>query len=158
MTVVLHRSAVRTIDSLALYEILRLRVAVFIVEQACAYPELDGRDVEPGAELLWVTDSSEVVATLRVLRDADGALRVGRVATAPAARSRGVASDLMRAALDRCAEVDPSAPVVLDAQAHLVSWYSRFGFAVDGDPFDEDGIPHVPMRRVARVGHGAPEA
>ena len=158
MTVVLHRSAVRTIDSLALYEILRLRVEVFVVEQTCAYPELDGRDVEPGAELLWVTDSGDVVATLRVLRDGDGALRVGRVATAPAARSRGVASDLMRAALDRCAEVDPSAPVVLDAQAHLASWYGRFGFVVDGDPFDEDGIPHVPMRRVAHVGHGAPGA
>ena len=149
MTLVLHRSAVRIIDPLALYAILRLRVTVFVVEQACAYPELDGRDIEPGAELLWAADSGEVVATLRVLRDADGELRVGRVATAPAARSRGVASDLMRAALERCAELDPSAPVVLDAQAHLASWYGRFGFTVDGDPFDEDGIPHVPMRRVA---------
>ena len=148
MTVVLHRSDVRTIDPLALYAILRLRVAVFVVEQACAYPELDGRDVEPGAELLWATESGDVLATLRVLHDADGALRVGRVATAPAARSQGAASLLMRAALDRCAEIDASAPVVLDAQAHLASWYGRLGFEVDGEPFDEDGIPHVPMRRV----------
>ena len=157
MTVVLHRSDVRTIDPLALYAILRLRVAVFVVEQACAYPELDGRDVEPGAELLWATESGDVLATLRVLHDADGALRVGRVATAPAARSRGTASLLMHAALERCAEVDPSAPVVLDAQAHLASWYGRFGFEPDGEQFDEDGIPHVPMRRDARSAHRAPD-
>ncbi|GAA2725134.1 GNAT family N-acetyltransferase [Cellulomonas aerilata] len=158
MTVVLHRSAVRTIDPLELYAILRLRVSVFVVEQACPYPELDGRDVEAGAELLWATDSGDVVATLRVLHDADGALRVGRVATAPAARSRGVAAELMRAALDRCAEIDPSAAVVLDAQAHLAPWYGRFGFTVDGDAFDEDDIPHVPMRREAQVAPGAPGA
>jgi ElaA protein len=147
VSVVLRRSSVSAVEPLALYAILRLRVAVFVVEQACAYPELDGRDVEAGAELLWAQDGDDVVATLRLLRDADGALRIGRVATAPAARSRGVASDLMRAALDRCREVDPSAPVVLDAQSHLAHWYARFGFAVAGDGFDEDGIPHVPMRR-----------
>jgi ElaA protein len=145
----LHRAAVRDIAPLTLYAILRLRVAVFVVEQACAYPELDGRDVEPGAELLWATRGDDVVATLRLLRDADGALRVGRVATDPAARSAGVAAALMRAGLERCAQVDRSAPVVLDAQAHLAHWYAQFGFVVDGEGFDEDGIPHVPMRRSA---------
>jgi ElaA protein len=142
-----HHADVRAIDPLTLYAILRLRVEVFVVEQQCPYPDLDGRDVEPGAELHWVTDGPEVLATLRVLHDADGALRLGRVATVPAARSRGAASQLMRAALDRCGDLDPSAPVVLDAQAHLARWYARFGFQVAGDEFDEDGIPHVPMRR-----------
>jgi ElaA protein len=147
--VAFHHADVRAIDPLTLYAILRLRVEVFVVEQSCPYPDLDGRDVEPGAELLWATDGTDVLATLRVLQDADGALRVGRVATAPAARSRGVASQLMRAALERCAELDPSAPVVLDAQSHLARWYARFGFDVAGEEFEEDGIPHVPMRRGA---------
>ena len=53
----------------------------------------------------------------------------------------------MREALDRCWDLDPAAPVVLHAQAHLARWYARFGFSVVGDVFDEDGIPHVPMRR-----------
>jgi ElaA protein len=144
-----YRSGIRGIDPLTLYAILRLRVDVFVVEQSCCYPELDGRDVEPGAELFWATDRPHVLATLRLLRDADGALRVGRVATVPAARSLGVASQLMRVALERCAVLDPSAPVVLDAQAHLARWYARFGFDVTGEEFEEDGIPHVPMRRRA---------
>jgi len=147
--VAFHHADIRAIDPLTLYAILRLRVEVFVVEQSCPYPELDGRDVEPGAELLWAADGPDLLATLRVLHDADGALRVGRVATVPAARSRGVASRLMREALARCAELDPSAPVVLDAQAHLARWYARFGFDVTGAEFDEDGIPHVPMRRQA---------
>ncbi|MCL3861106.1 GNAT family N-acetyltransferase [Actinotalea sp. K2] len=146
MPVAFHRSETRAIDPLTLYAILRLRVDVFIVEQACPYPDVDGRDVEPGAELHWATDGSDVLATLRVLHEADGALRVGRVATGRAARSRGVASRLMREALDRCDALDASAPVLLDAQAHLVEWYARFGFEVAGDGFDEDGIPHLPMR------------
>jgi ElaA protein len=147
--VALHHADVRAIDPLTLYAILRLRVEVFVVEQSCPYPELDGRDVEPGAELLWASDGTRVLATLRLLREADGAHRLGRVATAPAVRSRGVASRLMGAALERCAQIDPSAPVVLDAQAHLARWYARFGFDVTGQEFEEDGIPHVPMRRGA---------
>jgi ElaA protein len=147
--VVLHHADVRAIDPLTLYAILRLRVEVFVVEQSCPYPELDGRDVEPDAELHWATDGPRLLATLRLLREADGALRLGRVATAPAARSRGVASQLLGAALERCAQLDPSAPVVLDAQSHLARWYARFGFDVAGEPFEEDGIPHVPMRRDA---------
>jgi len=146
-----HHADVRAIDPLTLYAILRLRVDVFVVEQSCAYPDLDGRDLEPGAELHWATDGPEVLATLRVLRDADGAFRVGRVATVPEARSHGIASQLMREALDRCWDLDPSAPVVLHAQAHLARWYARFGFSVTGDEFDEDGIPHVPMRRRANA-------
>jgi ElaA protein len=147
--VAFHHAHVRAIDPLTLYAILRLRVEVFVVEQSCPYPELDGRDLEPGAELFWATDGPDVLATLRVLHDTDGALRVGRVATACVARSRGVASRLMQEALERCAELDPFAPVVLDAQSHLARWYARFGFDIAGEEFEEDGIPHVPMRRGA---------
>lgn len=146
MPLTYHRGAVARLDPLTLYGILRLRVDVFVVEQAAAYPDLDGRDVEDGAEQLWAADGPDVVATLRVLRDPDGALRVGRVAAHARVRSHGVASELMRRALERCAELGPRAPVVLDAQAHLADWYARFGFVEDGAGFEEDGIPHVPMR------------
>jgi ElaA protein len=141
-----HRSTVAAMDPVVLYRVLELRVAVFVVEQQAAYPDLDGRDVEAGAELLWAAEDGAVLSTTRVLRDPDG-MRIGRVATAAPARSRGVASALMRAAVDRCVELAPALPIVLDAQEHLTDWYGRFGFAVRGERFFEDGIPHVRMVR-----------
>lgn len=141
-----HRAPVGDIDPQTLYRILWLRVTVFVVEQEAAYPEIDGRDIEPGAELMWAEADGEVVATLRILAEPD-AMRIGRVATAPSARGQGVAAELMRQAVARCEELAPGAPIVLDAQAQLEGWYARFGFVVSGAPFAEDGIPHLPMRR-----------
>lgn len=146
MTITLHRSPAAALDPVLLYRLLELRVAVFVVEQHAAYADLDGRDVEPGAELLWAEEDGAVLSTARVLRE-PGALRIGRVATAAAARSRGVASALMRDAVDRCTELDPALPVLLDAQEHLADWYARFGFVATDDRHVEDGIPHVTMRR-----------
>jgi ElaA protein len=130
------------LDAVTLYRILQLRVDVFVVEQRCAYRELDGRDLEPGTRQLWVASEGSVLATLRVLAEPDGAARVGRVATAAAARGRGLAGSLMAAALPAAGDAD----VVLDAQTYLAAWYERLGFTADGPEFVEDGIPHVPMR------------
>lgn len=150
MPITLYRARLAEMAPTTLYRLLTLRVAVFVVEQRAAYPDLDGRDVEEGAELHWAEEGGpgdrEVVSTLRLLRE-PGALRIGRVATAPSTRGRGVAAELMRAAVERCAQLDAAAPVLLDAQAHLAPWYARFGFTVAGPGFEEDGIPHLPMRR-----------
>lgn len=128
------------------HDLLRLRIDVFVVEQSCPYPELDGRDVEPGTEHHWITGSADdrdaVVVYARTLDDGD-AIRIGRVVTAPSARGAGLAAGLMAHLVDR---FDGQA-IVLDAQSHLVDWYRRFGFGPDGEEFVEDGIPHVPMRR-----------
>lgn len=152
MTLAFHRAALRDIPAETLYRLLWLRVAVFVVEQEAAYPELDGRDIEPGAELLWAEEDGDVLATLRLLADGEaGPARIGRVATAPPARGRGLAADLMRMAVDRAGERWPGRDIVLDAQEHLAGWYARFGFAISGPGFVEDDIPHVPMRRAASV-------
>lgn len=135
------------LDITTLYKILKLRVDVFVVEQACAYPELDGRDLEPGARQLWIERAGDVVATLRVL-DEGASLRIGRVATATSARSAGLAGRLMQRAL----ELAGDRAVVLDAQSYLARWYEGFGFVRDGDEFVEDGIAHVPMRRQVKRG------
>jgi ElaA protein len=125
-----------------LYGLLRLRAAVFVLEQASLFEDLDGRDTEPSTWHLWVEDGAGApVAVARVVAEPGGGSRIGRVATAPAARRAGLAARLVEAALgvaDR--------PVVLDAQETLVGWYERFGFEVTGPPFDDAGIPHVPMR------------
>jgi ElaA protein len=151
VTLAYRRSALADCDPITLYRVLQLRVDVFVVEQACAYPELDGRDLEPTAELLWAEENEAVLGTLRILRDPD-ALRIGRVVTAEAARGRGVAAALMAQAVERCTETDAALPIVLGAQAHLADWYARFGFVVSGDLYQEDGIPHVPMTRATTGG------
>lgn len=134
-------AATADLDVGTLYRILKLRVDVFVVEQECAYPELDGRDLEPSTRQLWVEDAGEVVATLRVLHDGS-AVRIGRVATAESARSAGHAGRLMQRALELAGDRD----VVLDAQSYLQGWYEKFGFVRTGDEFLDDGIPHVPMQ------------
>jgi ElaA protein len=140
----LHSATPTELPLSAAYPILKLRVDVFVVEQACAYPELDGRDLEPGALWVWAQDGTAVTATLRLLRDTDGRARIGRVATAPGARSRGVAGALMRHALEL---IGPDVTTTLDAQSHLSGWYARFGFVPSGPEFIEDGIAHLPMDR-----------
>jgi ElaA protein len=126
-----------------LYAILRLRSEVFVVEQSCVYLDADGRDAEPGTLHLWTQRNGTPVAYLRVLDDVE-VRRIGRVVTHADARSGGLAGQLVQAVFDRT-----SGPWVLDAQSHLTSWYERFGFAVSGEEFIEDGIPHVPMHRGA---------
>ncbi|MEO7259879.1 MAG: GNAT family N-acetyltransferase [Jatrophihabitantaceae bacterium] len=142
------------LDAGTLYRILQLRVDVFVVEQQCPFPELDGRDLEPGTRWLWATEGSAVIATLRILREDRATARIGRVATARQARASGVASVLMHRALEfldsgaeSAADLTAGIEVVLDAQSPLAGWYQRFGFEAAGAEYLEDGISHLPMRR-----------
>lgn len=124
------------------YLLWQLRQDVFVVEQECPYPDLDGRDLAPGTRHLWVAENGRPVGYLRMLEDGFG-WRIGRVLVAEGHRGRGIAETLMRRAL----EVVDEAPSRLDAQSYLTGWYARFGFEPSGPEFVEDGIPHVPMLR-----------
>jgi len=126
-----------------LHDLVKLRVDTFVVEQQCPYPELDGRDVDPGTEHVWTADAAGPTSYLRVLREDPDAIRVGRVCTRKDARGTGLAAELMTGVLRR----HGGREVVLDAQSHLVGWYERFGFAVTGPEYLDDGIRHTPMRR-----------
>jgi ElaA protein len=134
------------------YGAWRLRQRVFVLEQACLYEDLDGRDTEPDTRhVVLQDDGNVVVGYARVLDDlaTDGPVwRIGRVVLDPSARGRGWADHLMSTALQVCID----RPVVLDAQAPLVGWYGTLGFEPDGAEFLEDGIPHVPMRRAGSPG------
>lgn len=127
-----------------LYAVLRLRVNVFVVEQDCAYPELDGRDDEPTTEHLWVQVAGDLAAYVRVL-EGEGHAIIGRVVTDPAHRGHGYAADLIRLALERIGPRE----VRIGAQAQLEGWYAQFGFTRSGPDYDEDGIRHLPMVRPA---------
>jgi ElaA protein len=138
----LHLASGDEIATADLYELLRLRAAVFVVEQACAYLDPDGRDLDPGTTHLWMSDGvGRVAATVRVLTEPTGGHRLGRVVTDPAHRGGHLAGRL----IDQALSFAPH-PVVLDAQSHLVHVYRRHGFVPDGPEFLEDGIPHTPMR------------
>jgi ElaA protein len=139
------------LEPATLYAVLRLRQDVFVVEQKCPYPDLDGRDAEPATRHLWLgpaENPADPQSYLRILTEPDGAARIGRVCTALAARGLGLSRRLMAGALERTGD----RPCVLDAQSYLVDFYGSFGFEPAGPEFVEDGIPHVPMRRQALPG------
>ncbi len=138
---VVHQARFDELTTRQLHDLVRLRIDVFVVEQECPYPELDGRDIEPGTVHLWVESEGDIAAYLRVLQDPE-VHRIGRVVTAAAHRGQGHAARLMELAIESC----PGA-IELDAQSYLREWYEGFGFVTTGDEFIEDDIPHLPMRR-----------
>lgn len=141
-----HRAAFDDLTPRQLYDILRLRSEVFVVEQDCVFLDLDDRDHEPDAIHLWVADDGGLAGTARTLGTGGPVGSIGRVVTRPDARSRGVASVLMEAAIELLEEAGTTT-ITLNAQEHLADWYGRFGFTVSGAGHVEDGIPHVPMER-----------
>jgi ElaA protein len=145
----LRRAWAPDLDAPTLYALLRLRVDVFVVEQACPYGELDGRDLEPRARHYWLTSQGgpdAVLGTVRLLKEPDGGYRVGRLCTAQTVRGRGLGRQLVAAALAEVAD----RPCVLDAQEHLGDFYRGYGFTPTGPAYDWDGVAHLPMRREGR--------
>ncbi len=147
MTVALRRVRAPDLDAATLYELLKLRVEVFVVEQACPYPELDGRDLFAETRHYWLEQAAgEVISTLRLMEEHSGgakAYRIGRVCTKRSARGQGHTTRLLQAALAEVGDYECR----IDAQTYLNTMYGQHGFVRDGDEFLEDGIPHVPMVR-----------
>jgi ElaA protein len=145
----LHVAPADQLDAATLYAILRLRSDVFIVEQECAYADVDGLDLLSSTRHLWLTgDGPRPIAYLRLLAEPDGTtVRIGRVCVSPDARRRGLAAQLMAAAL----EIVDDHPSVLSAQVYAADLYAAAGFVAEGDEYLEDDIPHVTMRRPGRI-------
>ncbi|PYE28350.1 ElaA protein [Rhizobium sp. PP-CC-3A-592] len=142
----------RTMDALSaadLYALLKMRVDVFVVEQACPYPELDGKD--PAALHLRLIEGDALVASARLIkpRQSGDPVRIGRVVVSPDHRGRRLGDALMHEAVSACERAFPGVPIALSAQSHLHAFYTGFGFVVTSDEYLEDGIPHVDMLRPA---------
>lgn len=129
-----------------LYRILQARCAVFVVEQKCSYQDLDGTDRQ--ALHVWLEDDSKILAYLRVFaapRLAD-TIQIGRVLTT--VRGQGLEEIILQAGINAIPDFFPNArSIQLEAQCYATGFYTRKGFVVTGEPFDEDGIPHVLMER-----------
>ena len=133
----------------ALYALLQLRSEVFVVEQACAFQDLDGLD----AQAMHLLGHSEADGTLQAyarclspgLKYAEAS--IGRVVGRASARGAGVGHALMRQALACVALHWGAQPIRIGAQARLEGFYRQHGFVPDGEPYDEDGIAHIEMVR-----------
>ena len=128
-----------------LYEILRLRVDVFVVEQKCPYPEVDGKDLD--AWHLWFEDEDGIAGYLRLL--APGVsfkeVSIGRVI---AKRRRcGIGSKLMQAGIEKMKEIYGATDIRIEAQVYAREFYEKAGFVKVSDEFLDDGIPHIEMLR-----------
>jgi ElaA protein len=140
------------LDARTLYAVLALRSAVFVVEQECAYQDPDGLDLLDGTRhLIGMSGGNGIAAYARVLApDANHPTpRIGRVMVSGRVRGQQLGRRLMERALACCEEHWPGQPVELGVQAHLTGFYGSLGFRAVGEPYDEDGIWHVWMRRRA---------
>jgi ElaA protein len=128
-----------------LYDVLRFRQSIFVVEQASPYPDLDGFDQT--ARHLLLREAGELGGYLRLapMPEPPPLVSIGRVALAPHLRGRGLGRMMMERALGRCRDEYPGRLIVLRAQQHLVPFYQSFGFAVTSKPFDDFGVTHVEM-------------
>jgi ElaA protein len=130
-----------------LYAMLKARQDVFVLEQACLYPDFDGLD--QGAHHLIGWRDGKVAAYLRIL--APGAkyteMSIGRVLTSDFARGSGIGRELVGLGVEHAVKLYPGHRIRIGAQAHLEHFYASFGFERISDVYDEDGIPHIDMLR-----------
>lgn len=131
-----------------LYQLLKLRVDVFVVEQNCPYSELDGKDTLAGVEHLLGYADAELVACSRLLPPGTSYdnTSIGRVATKQSARGDGLGHQLIKEALTRCEALWPNKTIDIGAQQHLENFYASHGFETISEMYLEDDIPHVDMR------------
>jgi ElaA protein len=131
-----------------IYEVLAFRQAIFVVEQRCPYPDLDGLDGRANHLLLQV--DGELAGYLRLIPYPDEArVAIGRVAVAAQLRRQGLARLLMAEALDRCRRDHPDCTVILSAQTYLVPFYETLGFRATSAPYDDYGVQHVDMAQAS---------
>ena len=129
-----------------LYQIMMLRHEVFIVEQACAYQDCDGKDLH--AWHLMIKEAGQLAGYLRILPKglAFEEVSIGRLVVAPSARGRGLAKKLMQDAIAFIRHDLHENKIRISAQAYLQSFYEDLGFEVASEIYLEDDIPHLEMR------------
>ena len=145
----LERLPLDALTARALFELARLRVDVFVVEQRCPYPELDDLDLHPGTRHVLGYAAGELVACARTLAPPErgAAARIGRVAVRRTHRRRGLARALLDWTLAELERERPRGAVELGAQLAAEGLYASLGFERVSAAYLEDGIPHIEMRR-----------
>ena len=140
---VLHKKLFWQLTTNELYELLRVRSEVFVVEQNCVYQDLDGDDQE--AIHLWLTQVDKVVALARVCPAGTHMMEIsiGRVITTE--RGKGYGRQVMQHAIDAAIEHFGASLIDIEAQEYAKGFYESVGFQQSSDTFMLDGIPHIKM-------------
>ena len=125
-----------------LYEILRVRVAIFVVEQTCPYQEIDEADFD-AYHLFLTDDSGHIRAYLRIFEKNAEYTRLGRILTAD--RGKGLGLALLQEGMRAAETLYGKRRFYIEAQSYAIGFYEKAGFRVTSEEFLEDGIPHVKM-------------
>ncbi len=130
-----------------LYQVLKLRSEVFVVEQNCVYQDIDGKD-ERALHLIGSFDG-EIIAYSRLFAAGDyfDNASIGRVVISAKYRDRKWGHDLLTAAITGIKEYFGTASITISAQLYLKKFYENHGFVQQGEEYLEDGIPHIEMTR-----------
>ena len=140
---VLHKKSFRQLRTDELYELLRVRTEVFVVEQNCVYQDMDGDDRE--AVHLWLTLDDKIVALARVCPAGTHMteISIGRVITTE--RGKGYGKEILLHAIDAASEHFGATLIDIEAQEYAKGFYESVGFKQSSDTFMLDGIPHIKM-------------
>ncbi|HSF44675.1 MAG TPA: GNAT family N-acetyltransferase [Chitinophagaceae bacterium] len=135
-----------TVDEL--YELLRLRSEVFVVEQNCVFLDMDNKDQQCTHLLGWV--GGDLAASVRIVPGGISYTEpsIGRVVTSPKHRRTGLGKLLMEEAIRITTQLHGNQPIRIGAQLYLRNFYASLGFEADGEIYLEDGIEHIEMVRV----------
>ena len=127
-----------------LYQILRLRSEVFVVEQDCVYQDLDGKD-RTALHIIGRNEEDAIVATARILHENSKKVIIGRVVVEKKFRKYGLGKELMKQSISDIIRLYGNIQINIAAQKYLLNFYSSLGFVSSGKEYLEDGIPHVEM-------------
>ncbi len=150
MNAVAYEVDVKGLDDLSprdLYAMLKMRIDVFVVEQKCAFPEMDGKD--PEALHLRLLAGNELLASTRIIapKGKDDPVYIGRVVVSPEHRGKRLGDKVMMESIAACERLFRGHPIALSAQSHLQKFYASFGFETVSEEYLEDDIPHIDMLR-----------
>ncbi|MFD1602873.1 GNAT family N-acetyltransferase [Flavobacterium artemisiae] len=142
--------SIKSFDELTnheMYDMLRLRSEVFVVEQNCPYLDLDNKD-QKSFHLLYYVDNQFAGCTRLLPKGVSyQEISIGRVVITPSHRGLGLGVKLMEASISGCEEKFGKGSIRIGAQYHLSKFYQSLGFVEQGEVYDEDGIPHIEMLR-----------
>lgn len=132
------------LSSMEVYEILKARAQIFVVEQNCAYQDID--DVDYESLHIFYKSGEKITAYLRAFRKDEKTIQLGRVLTVE--HGKGLGGELLKNAIEIVEEKLKPEKIYIEAQTYATGFYEREGFAVCSDEFLEDGIPHVKMELI----------
>lgn len=135
----------KELSNVEVYESLRLRSEVFVVEQKCPYLDADGKDLDAFHVLGYVEDKIVAYARLLAVGISYNYPSIGRVVVAANYRSFGYGHDLIDTAMEHCKKLYGDLPIKISAQLYLEKFYKAHGFETISEPYLEDDIPHIAM-------------